>query len=50
VSQTASRRCAFPLTAKYDPQWILDNALGENALCQVESLTRRLRCRRTRRA
>lgn len=42
MSQTASRRCAFPLTAKYDPQWILDNALGENALCQVESLTRRL--------
>ena len=33
---------AFPLTAKYDPQWIRDNALGENALCQVESLARRL--------
>ncbi len=32
----------FPLTAKYDPQWILDNALGENALCQVESLASRL--------
>jgi cyclopropane fatty-acyl-phospholipid synthase-like methyltransferase len=33
---------AFPLTAKYDPQWIRDNALGENALCQTESLARRL--------
>ena len=33
---------AFPLTAKYDPQWIRDNALGENALCQAESLARRL--------
>jgi cyclopropane fatty-acyl-phospholipid synthase-like methyltransferase len=32
----------FPLTAKYDPRWIRDNALGENALCQVESLARRL--------
>ena len=38
---TLSRR-AFPLTAKYDPAWIRDNALGENALCQVESLARRL--------
>ena len=33
---------AFPLTAKYDPNWIRDNALGENALCQVESLARHL--------
>ena len=33
---------AFPLTAKYDPRWVRDNALGENALCQVESLARRL--------
>jgi SAM-dependent methyltransferase len=33
---------AFPLTAKYDPQWIRDNALGENALCQAECLARRL--------
>lgn len=33
---------AFPLTAKYDPHWIHDNALGENALCQTESLARRL--------
>jgi cyclopropane fatty-acyl-phospholipid synthase-like methyltransferase len=32
----------FPLAAKYDPQWIRDNALGENALCQVESLARHL--------
>ncbi len=22
----------FPLTAKYDPRWIAENALGENAL------------------
>ena len=35
-------RAAFPLTAKYDPQWVRENALGENALCQVESLARRL--------
>jgi cyclopropane fatty-acyl-phospholipid synthase-like methyltransferase len=33
---------AFPLTAKYDPQRIRDNAVGENALCQTESLARRL--------
>lgn len=33
---------AFPLTAKYDPKWIQDNALGENALCQAESLARHL--------
>jgi cyclopropane fatty-acyl-phospholipid synthase-like methyltransferase len=33
---------SFPLTAKYDPQWIRDNALGENALCQAECLARRL--------
>jgi len=33
---------AFPLTARYDPQWIRDNALGENALCQAESLARHL--------
>jgi cyclopropane fatty-acyl-phospholipid synthase-like methyltransferase len=32
----------FPLTAKYDPQWVRDNALGENALCQAESLAQRL--------
>src|SRR3984893_4808167 len=32
----------FPLTAKYYPLWIHDNALGENALCQAESLARRL--------
>jgi cyclopropane fatty-acyl-phospholipid synthase-like methyltransferase len=33
---------SFPLTAKYDPRWIADNALGENALCQTESLARQL--------
>ena len=33
---------AFPLTAKYDSQWIRDTALGENTLCQTESLARRL--------
>jgi cyclopropane fatty-acyl-phospholipid synthase-like methyltransferase len=36
----------FPLTAKYDPQWIRDNALGENALCQAEALARELPLRR----
>ena len=29
---------AFPRTAKYDKRWIRENALGENALCQAESL------------
>jgi cyclopropane fatty-acyl-phospholipid synthase-like methyltransferase len=33
---------AFPLTAKYDERWIRQNALGENALCQAESLARYL--------
>lgn len=33
---------AFPRTAKYDARWIRDNALGENALCQAESLARHL--------
>jgi len=33
---------AFPLAAQYDPRWIRENALGENALCQAESLARRL--------
>ena len=32
----------FPLASKYDPQWVRDNALGENALCQVEALARHL--------
>ena len=32
----------FPLTAKYDPRWIADNALGENALCQTELLAGQL--------
>jgi cyclopropane fatty-acyl-phospholipid synthase-like methyltransferase len=42
ISSKASLLQAFPLSAKYDPQWIRDNALGENALCQAESLSRRL--------
>ena len=33
---------AYPLTARYDPAWVRANALGENALCQVEILSRRL--------
>ena len=33
---------SFPLTAKYDAQSILDNALGENVLCQAECLARHL--------
>ena len=33
---------AFPRTAKYDERWIRENALGENALCQAESLARHL--------
>lgn len=42
MNQTALLPGAFPLAAKYDPQWIRDNALGENALCQVESLSHHL--------
>ncbi len=42
MNRGALSASAFPLTAKYDPRWIRDNALGENALCQVESLARRL--------
>jgi cyclopropane fatty-acyl-phospholipid synthase-like methyltransferase len=32
----------FPRAAKYDPQWVRENALGENALCQAEALARHL--------
>src|SRR5450631_1818573 len=42
VSRNVISPIAFPLAAKYDPKWIRDNALGENALCQAESLARRL--------
>jgi cyclopropane fatty-acyl-phospholipid synthase-like methyltransferase len=42
VGRAAVSPIAFPLSAKYDPQWIRDNALGENPLCQAESLARRL--------
>ena len=33
---------AFPRAAQYDKRWIRENALGENALCQAESLARHL--------
>jgi cyclopropane fatty-acyl-phospholipid synthase-like methyltransferase len=42
VKREAVSPTAFPLTAKYDSQWIRDTALGENTLCQTESLARRL--------
>jgi cyclopropane fatty-acyl-phospholipid synthase-like methyltransferase len=42
VSRAARTLAHFPLTAKYDPRWIVDNALGENALCQAEVLARNL--------
>ena len=42
MKQEAVSPTTFPLTAKYNPQWIRDNALGENALRQTESLVRRL--------
>jgi cyclopropane fatty-acyl-phospholipid synthase-like methyltransferase len=42
VTAALARSTAFPLTAKYDPRWITDNALGENALCQAEYLARHL--------
>ena len=38
----ARSKAAYPLTARYDPDWIRANALGENALCQVEILSRSL--------
>ena len=42
MNRTACSPGAFPLASKYDPKWIRDNAIGENTLCQVESLARRL--------
>jgi len=42
ASRLARSKAAYPLTARYDPAWIRANALGENALCQVEILSRRL--------
>lgn len=42
MKHAASLPGKFPLTAKYDPKWIQDNALGENALRQVECLARHL--------
>lgn len=30
----------FPLSNKYDPQWVLDNEMGPNALWLTEWLTR----------
>ncbi len=41
-ARIARSKAAYPLTARYDPVWIRANALGENALCQVEILSRRL--------
>ncbi len=38
----ARSKAAYPLTSRYAPDWIRANALGENALCQVEILSRRL--------
>jgi len=38
------RRDAFPLSAKYDPEWVIENEMGPNvlwlteALCQVMDL------------
>jgi cyclopropane fatty-acyl-phospholipid synthase-like methyltransferase len=42
AGRVARSKAAYPLTARYDPAWIRANALGENALCQVEILSRRL--------
>ncbi len=42
ADRMARSKAAYPLTARYDPAWIRANALGENALCQVEILSRRL--------
>jgi cyclopropane fatty-acyl-phospholipid synthase-like methyltransferase len=32
----------YPRAAGYDPGWVRENALGENALCQAEALAQRL--------
>lgn len=42
MNRDAALLAKFPLTAKYDPQWVRENALGENTLCQVESLARHM--------
>ena len=45
TKQTTVAHCdelAFPRTAKYDERWIRENAFGQNALCQAESLARHL--------
>ena len=42
MNSVASPLAGFPLTAKYDPRWVAENALGENALCQTECLARQL--------
>lgn len=39
---TEELQAAFPRTAKYDPRWVRDNALGEHALCQAEFLAGRI--------
>ena len=33
----------YPLSAKYDPRWILEHSMGPNALVQIEMLTQRMR-------
>ena len=42
TASNATAAAWFPLTAKYDPDWISDNSLGENALCQTEFLAGKL--------
>ena len=34
------RNKTFPLSAKYDPQWVVDNQMGPNALWLTEWLCR----------
>jgi cyclopropane fatty-acyl-phospholipid synthase-like methyltransferase len=42
MSERSRLMSTYPLTAKYDEEWVRENALGENTLCQVESLARHL--------
>jgi cyclopropane fatty-acyl-phospholipid synthase-like methyltransferase len=42
IATAARSQGLFPLTGKYDPQWVRENALGENALCQAECLARHM--------
>ncbi len=37
--ETVFKRSEFPRSAKYDPEWVIENAMGPNVLWLTESLT-----------